>query len=47
MIHAARKAGTFLGEAFMYRLHPQTAKIVELVKSGAIGECPDLDMRVL
>ena len=38
MIHAARKAGTFLGEAFMYRLHPQTAKLVELVKSGAIGE---------
>ena len=24
MFHAARKAGTFLGEAFMYRLHPQT-----------------------
>src|SRR5690606_32781260 len=24
--------------AFMYRLHPQTAKIIELVKSGAIGE---------
>ncbi|MEJ0011738.1 MAG: aldo/keto reductase [Bauldia sp.] len=38
MIHAARKAGTFLGEAFMYRLHPQTAKIVELVTSGAVGE---------
>ena len=38
MIHAARKAGTFLGEAFMYRLHPQTAKLVELIKSGAIGE---------
>ena len=38
MILAARKAGTFLAEAFMYRLHPQTAKIVELVKSGAIGE---------
>ncbi|HVY19731.1 MAG TPA: aldo/keto reductase [Bauldia sp.] len=38
MIHAARKAGTFLGEAFMYRLHPQTAKVVELVKSGTIGE---------
>lgn len=38
MIHAARKAGTFLGEAFMYRLHPQTAKLVEIVKSGAIGE---------
>jgi predicted dehydrogenase/aryl-alcohol dehydrogenase-like predicted oxidoreductase len=38
MIHAARKAGTFLGEAFMYRLHPQTAQLVELVKSGEIGE---------
>src|SRR5262245_9855517 len=38
MIHAARKAGTFLGEAFMYRLHPQTAQLAELVKSGAIGE---------
>ncbi|WP_027169642.1 aldo/keto reductase [Mesorhizobium sp. WSM3224] len=38
MMHAARKAGTFLGEAFMYRLHPQTLQLVELVKSGAIGE---------
>jgi predicted dehydrogenase/aryl-alcohol dehydrogenase-like predicted oxidoreductase len=38
MIQAARKAGTFLGEAFMYRLHPQTQKFVDLVKSGTIGE---------
>ncbi|RWE75697.1 aldo/keto reductase [Mesorhizobium sp.] len=38
MMHAARKAGTFLGEAFMYRLHPQTRQLVELIKSGAIGE---------
>lgn len=37
MIQAARKAGTFLGEAFMYRLHPQTQKIVDLVRSGAVG----------
>ena len=36
--HAARKAGTFMGEAFMYRLHPQTARLLELVKSGAVGE---------
>jgi predicted dehydrogenase/aryl-alcohol dehydrogenase-like predicted oxidoreductase len=36
--HAARKAGTFMGEAYMYRLHPQTAKLVELVRSGTIGE---------
>ncbi|WP_413712237.1 aldo/keto reductase [Rhizobium sp. Rhizsp82] len=35
--HEARKAGVFAGEAFMYRVHPQTAKIVELVKSGVIG----------
>lgn len=38
MIHAARHAGTFLGEAFMYRLHPQTRQLVELIRSGAIGE---------
>ncbi|MGX9146572.1 aldo/keto reductase [Mesorhizobium sp. 128a] len=38
MIHAARKAGTFLGEAFMYRLHPQTLKLVELIQSGTIGD---------
>ena len=36
--HEARKAGVFAGEAYMYRLHPQTAKLVDLVKSGAIGE---------
>lgn len=38
IIHAARKAGVFLGEAFMYRLHPQTLKLVELVKASVIGE---------
>ncbi|RUV19877.1 aldo/keto reductase [Mesorhizobium sp. M7A.F.Ca.MR.245.00.0.0] len=38
MMHAARKAGTFLGEAFMYRLHPQTLKLVDLIRSGVIGE---------
>ena len=38
VFHAHRKAGTFAGEAFMYRLHPQTAKIIELIRSGAIGE---------
>jgi predicted dehydrogenase/aryl-alcohol dehydrogenase-like predicted oxidoreductase len=36
--HAARKAGTFAGEAFMYRLHPQTQKLWELINSGTIGE---------
>jgi predicted dehydrogenase len=32
-----RGEGVLLMEAFMYRCHPQTAKIVELVKSGALG----------
>ncbi|WP_337267346.1 aldo/keto reductase [Oryzifoliimicrobium ureilyticus] len=36
--HEARKAGVFAGEAYMYRLHPQTERLVELVKSGAIGQ---------
>lgn len=38
IFHAHRKAGTFAGEAFMYRLHPQTAKLGELIRSGAVGE---------
>jgi len=38
MFNAARKAGTFLGEAFMYRLHPQTLRLVEMVRSGVVGE---------
>jgi predicted dehydrogenase/aryl-alcohol dehydrogenase-like predicted oxidoreductase len=38
MFHAARRAGTFMGEAFMYRLHPQTARLLELVRDGAVGE---------
>lgn len=38
ILHAARKAGVFAGEAYMYRLHPQTLKLVELVKSGVVGD---------
>jgi predicted dehydrogenase len=34
----AKKAGVFLMEAFMYRCHPQTQKLVELVADRAIGE---------
>lgn len=33
----ARKTGRFAGEAFMYRPHPQTHKLIELVRDGAIG----------
>jgi len=34
----AGATGKVLSEAFMYRYHPQTARLVELVRSGAIGE---------
>jgi len=34
---AAREHRVFLMEAFMYRCHPQTARLVELIRSGAIG----------
>src|ERR1700761_375516 len=35
---AARENGVLLMEAFMYRCHPQMAKLVELIRSGAIGQ---------
>jgi predicted dehydrogenase/aryl-alcohol dehydrogenase-like predicted oxidoreductase len=35
---AAREAGVFMMEAFMYRCHPQTQRLTELIRSGAIGE---------
>jgi len=35
---AAERNGRLLSEAFMYRHNPQTAKLVELVREGAIGE---------
>lgn len=38
VIDAARAAGVFLMEAFMYRCHPQTARLVELIREGRIGE---------
>jgi predicted dehydrogenase len=34
---AARKQGRVVMEAFMYRHHPQTLKVQELVKSGSLG----------
>lgn len=37
-VEAARRHGVFLMEAFMYRCHPQTAKLVELIRAGAIGD---------
>jgi xylose dehydrogenase (NAD/NADP) len=41
----ADKAGRLLMEAFMYRHHPQTLKMAELVAGGAIGELRQLRTR--
>jgi len=38
VIAAAGKHHVLLMEAYMYRFHPQTRKVAELVQSGAIGE---------
>ena len=37
VVEVARRHDVFLMEAFMYRCHPQTAKIAELVREGALG----------
>jgi predicted dehydrogenase len=37
MFDAARDAGTFMGEAFMYRFHPLTARLLEILNGGVIG----------
>lgn len=38
IVEAARQNNVFLMEAFMYRCHPQTARLVELIRQGTIGE---------
>ena len=38
MFAAATENGTFMGEAYMYRLHPMTAFLLGLVAEGRIGE---------
>jgi predicted dehydrogenase len=38
MIAASKETGNVLAEAFMYRHHPQTLKVKELVDSGALGK---------
>jgi predicted dehydrogenase len=37
VIQAARTANVFLMEAFMYRCHPQTARLLDLIRGGSIG----------
>jgi D-xylose 1-dehydrogenase (NADP+, D-xylono-1,5-lactone-forming) len=38
MFAAAQEAGVWLMEAFMYRFHPRTLRVMELVAEGAIGD---------
>jgi predicted dehydrogenase len=38
VVEAARANNVFLMEAFMYRCHPQTTKLVELLREKTVGE---------
>ncbi len=38
VVNAARENDVFLMEAFMYRCHPQTDKLIEVIQSGIIGQ---------
>ncbi|MCG3150680.1 MAG: Inositol 2-dehydrogenase/D-chiro-inositol 3-dehydrogenase [Verrucomicrobiae bacterium] len=38
IVAAAQEHGVFLMEAFMYRCHPQTAKLLELLRDKIIGD---------
>lgn len=43
IVEAARRSDVFLLEAFAYRCHPQTARVLELVRSDAIGQVKVVD----
>ena len=38
VVEAARRNDVFLMEAFMYRCHPQTTYLTELIRSGTLGD---------
>jgi aryl-alcohol dehydrogenase-like predicted oxidoreductase/predicted dehydrogenase len=38
VVEAAQRQDVFLMEAYMYRCHPQTRKLLELIRSGVIGQ---------
>src|SRR5699024_8189076 len=43
LIDLAARSGRVLLEAYMYRFHPQTDRVLELVADGAIGEITHVD----
>jgi predicted dehydrogenase len=43
IVDAARRNDVFLLEAFAYRCHPQTSRLVEVLRSGIVGEVRMID----
>lgn len=43
LLDLAARSGKVLLEAYMYRFHPQTVQVLELLASGAIGEITHVD----
>jgi predicted dehydrogenase len=43
IVEAARRNDVFLLEAFAYRCHPQTERLVELLRGGRVGEVRMVD----
>lgn len=43
LVDAARTAGLPLVEAYMYRFHPQTAALLDLLREGVIGDVAHVD----
>jgi predicted dehydrogenase/aryl-alcohol dehydrogenase-like predicted oxidoreductase len=43
VVEAARRCRRYFAEAYMYRFHPQTRRLVELIEKGAIGEVQHVD----
>jgi Oxidoreductase family, NAD-binding Rossmann fold len=37
IVAAARRNGSFLAEAFAYRCHPQTSRLLDLLRDSAVG----------
>jgi predicted dehydrogenase len=44
VVAAADRNGVFLMEAFAYRFHPQTHRLLELIREGAIGQVRAIDV---
>ncbi|BDZ50726.1 hypothetical protein GCM10025867_29670 [Frondihabitans sucicola] len=43
LVEAAREAGVYLAEGYMYRFHPQIARFAELLESETIGRIQHID----